>query len=72
MSSPLRNRYYYDYFEVIHWSLTHIFTTLQVIQAITDANGSDEIPSQDTYIAIPKAVADGIYAASLSCLLLKK
>lgn len=49
-----------------------MFVFEQVIQSITDANGSSEIPSQDTYIAIPKAVADGIYGASLTCLLLKK
>jgi hypothetical protein len=44
----------------------------QVIQAVTDANGSDEMPPQDIHTAIPKAVADGIYGASLSCLLVKK
>ena len=45
----------------------------QVMQAVNESNACDEqYTAQDAHIAIPKAVADGVYTAGKTAVILKK
>jgi pyruvate-formate lyase len=44
----------------------------QVMQSVNESNSSDEQSAQDAHIAIPKAVADGLYTAGKTAVILKK